>query len=111
MENGYVSGQPSTGMSYVEGSGSGGSQLFSGSQGTSVYIYSVDGANAKRAGFRQGDMVYSVDGTEITSFEDLSSIVTAHEVGDTLKFTVLRDGIAMDINLTLEEKTASDSRS
>lgn len=111
MENGYVSGQPSTGMSYVEGSGSGGSQLFSGSQGTSVYIYSVDGANAKRAGFRQGDMVYSVDGTEITSFEDLSSIVTAHEVGDTLKFTVLRDGSAMDINLTLEEKTASDSRS
>ena len=52
-------------------------------------------------------MVYSVDGEEITSFETLSSIVTSHEVGDTLKFTVLRDGNAIDIDLTLEERTSS----
>lgn len=108
MKNGYVSGQPSTGMSYVEGNGQSGSgQLFGGSQDTSVYIYSVDGNNAKKAGFKQGDMVYSVDGEEITSFETLSSIVTSHEVGDTLKFTVLRDGNAIDIDLTLEERTSS----
>ena len=68
---------------------------------------SVDGTNAKNAGFQKGDRVVSVDGTEITSFNELSSIVTSHKVGDKLKYTIIRNGQTMDITLELEEKTAS----
>lgn len=109
MDKGYVSGQPSTGMSYTEGTGQDQSDLdfFFGSEmtDTSVYIHSVTGKNARKAGFKPGDMVYAVDGEEITCFDDLSSIVTSHKVGDRLKFTILRNGEALDIVLELEEKT------
>ncbi len=113
MDNGYVSGQPSTGMTYTESSSQTNlSQFFENGQGSGssvVYIYSIQGDNAKKAGFRQGDIVTAVDGQEITSFDDLSSIVTAHEVGDTLQFTIIRNNQEMNINLTLEEKQADSS--
>jgi serine protease Do len=108
MDKGYVSGQPTTGMSYTEGSGHSNGDMdffFGGYEDTSVYIHAVTGTNARKAGFKAGDMVYSVDGQEITCFDDLSSIVTSHKVGDKLKFTVLRNGEAIDITLELEEKT------
>lgn len=116
MDKGYVSGQPSTGMTYVEGNGNRNSNNFDfffgeGSSSSGVYIYSVDGTNAKKAGFKEGDMVYAVDGTEITSFESLSSIVTSHSVGDKLKFTVIRNGDKKDITLELEEKSAEKQSS
>lgn len=117
MENGYVSGQPYTGMSYVDTSsqqsgGSGGLEEYFGggqsSQGTgSVYIQEVTGSNAKKAGFKAGDLVYSVDGQEIDSFETLSSIITSHKVGDKVTYIVLRDGQTKEIELELEERTSS----
>lgn len=109
LENGYVSGQPSTGMSYTESSGQSSTmdRLFNNGQSTTyVYIAAVDGTNAQKAGFQKGDMVYAVDGTEITSFNTLSSIVTSHSVGDKLKFTIVRNGQKMDLTLTLEEKAS-----
>ena len=107
LENGYVSGQPSTGMSYTESSGQSSTmdRLFNNGQST-TYIAAVDGTNAQKAGFQKGDMVYAVDGTEITSFNTLSSIVTSHSVGDKLKFTIVRNGQKMDLTLSLEEKTS-----
>lgn len=108
MEKGYVSGQPSTGMSYSEtgNQNSGAGQLFSNqsSQSAMVYIHSVNSGNAKKAGFKEGDIVYAVDGTQITSFNELSSIVTAHKVGDKLTFTIIRDNQKINLKLTLEEK-------
>lgn len=107
MDKGYVSGQPSTGMSYTEaGNQNSIDSLLNGGSSSNVYIYSVDGENAKKAGFQKGDMVYAVDGTQITSFNDLSSIVTSHEVGDKLEYTIVRNGQTMDITLELEEKTS-----
>ena len=107
MDQGYVSGQPSTGMAYTETSAGGSDQFFGGGQSsTAVYIYSVDSDNAKAAGFQPGDQVYAVDGQEITSFNDLSSIITSHKVGDKITYTILRNGQALDISFKLEEKKA-----
>lgn len=111
MEKGYVSGQPYTGMSYSEASSqsSGFDAFFGGSQGTTnVYIHSVEGNNAKKAGFKSGDMVYAIDGVQVSTFNELSSIITAHKVGDKVTYTIVRNGKTMDINLILEEKGASN---
>ncbi len=106
MDQGYVSGQPSTGMSYTESAEQTSiDALFNKGQSSNVYIYSVEGNNAKKAGFKAGDMVYAVDGTQITTFNDLSAIVTSHEVGDKLKYTIIRNGQTMELTLELEEKT------
>lgn len=103
MDNGYVSGQPWTGMTYTEGSSGFDSLL--GNDGGTVYIYSVDTTTAKLAGFKAGDVVFAVDDQQITSIEDLSSVITSHDVGDKLKFTIVRDGQTQDISIKLQEKT------
>ena len=116
MDKGYVSDQPSTGMSYAESSqGNGAAQFFGNSQDSqsqsssaTVYIQEVTGTNAKKAGFQSGDLVYAVDGTRITSFNTLSSIVTSHKVGDKLTYTIVRGNQTKEIKLTLEEKKASN---
>lgn len=116
MDKGYVSDQPSTGMSYAESSqGNGAAQFFGNSQDSqsqsssaAVYIQEVTGSNAKKAGFQSGDLVYAVDGTRITSFNTLSSIVTSHKVGDKLTYTIVRGNQTKEIKLTLEEKKASN---
>ena len=54
-------------------------------------------------------MVFAVDGKQITSFEDLSSIITSHKVGDKVTYTIVRNGKTQDIKLTLQEKKASDN--
>ena len=116
MDKGYVSDQPSTGMSYAESSqGNGAAQFFGNSQDSqsqsssaAVYIQEVTGTNAKKAGFQSGDLVYAVDGTRITSFNTLSSIVTSHKVGDKLTYTIVRGNQTKEIKLTLEEKKESN---
>ena len=116
MDKGYVSDQPSTGMSYAESSqGNGAAQFFGNSQDSqsqsssaAVYIQEVTGTNAKKSGFQSGDLVYAVDGTRITSFNTLSSIVTSHKVGDKLTYTIVRGNQTKEIKLTLEEKKASN---
>ena len=116
MDKGYVSDQPSTGKSYAESSqGNGAAQFFGNSQDSqsqsssaAVYIQEVTGSNAKKAGFQSGDLVYAVDGTRITSFNTLSSIVTSHKVGDKLTYTIVRGNQTKEIKLTLEEKKASN---
>ena len=80
MDNGYVKGQPYTGMSYTEGSQQSDFDSFfsngSSSSSKNVYIASVDSSKAKRAGFQAGDMVFAVDGKQITSFR--GSVVDNH---------------------------------
>ncbi len=115
MDGGYVKGKPSTGMAYQDLSQQQGQssdmfgfdEFFGGGsmQQSGVYIAEINGKNAKKAGFEIGDMVYSVDGQEIDSFDTLSSIITSHKVGDTVTYIVLRDGQALEIDLVLEEKT------
>ena len=115
MDGGYVKGKPYTGMAYTDMSQQqqqssdmfGFDEFFGGgyTQQSGVYIAEITGKNAKKAGFEVGDMVYSIDGQEIDSFETLSSIITSHKVGDKVTYVVLRDGQALEIELELEEKT------
>lgn len=108
MDKGYVSGQPWTGMTYTEGSS--GFDSFFGASGGTVYIYSVDSQAAKLAGFNAGDVVFAVNETQITSIDDLSAIVTSHNVGDKLTFTIVRDGKTKDISIKLQEKTKEQNK-
>lgn len=107
IEYGYAKGNPSTGMAYTEQSADNSlfGNILGSSGGTAVYIAEVNGTNAKKAGFQAGDLVKSVDGKEIDSFNTLSSIITAHEVGDTVTYIVERNGRTVEIKLVLEEKT------
>ena len=58
---------------------------------------------------KPGDVVFAVDDREITSIEDLTSIISAHKVGDRLTYTIVRDGQTMNLTITLQEKTKEQS--
>lgn len=106
IEYGYVKGKPSTGMAYQEQTSQDswfGSWF--GESSVQVYIAEVQSTNAKKAGFKAGDLVKSVDGQEIDSFDTLSAIITSHQVGDTVTYVVIRDGQTLKLDLVLGEKT------
>ncbi|MBQ8654146.1 MAG: trypsin-like peptidase domain-containing protein [Clostridia bacterium] len=56
-----------------------------------VYVVEVEeGGPAAAAGMKAGDVIVDVNDTVITSFDQMSEIITAHKAGDTLKVKVYR---------------------
>lgn len=55
--------------------------------------------SAKQAGLHEGDTVISIDGSEISSWEDIVEVIQKHP-GEEIMFTVERDHKTMDIPVT-----------
>ena len=109
LENGYVTGRPYLGITYLAVTDAQtASQL--GVNAYGVYVVEVvKGGPAEKAGLQAGDRIVSVDGTEIASKDDLGTLMQKHAAGDTLSITIARDGQMQTVNVTLDEKTASNS--
>ena len=109
LENGYVTGRPYLGITYLAVTDAQtASQL--GVNAYGVYVVEVvKGGPAEKAGLQAGDRIVSVDGTEIASKDDLGTLMQKHAAGDTLSITIARDGQMQTVNVTLSEKTASNS--
>ena len=109
LENGYVTGRPYLGITYLAVTDAQtASQL--GVNAYGVYVVEVvKGGPAEKAGLQAGDRIVSVDGTEIASKDDLGTLMQKHTAGDTLSITIARDGQMQTVNVTLGEKTASNS--
>ena len=105
-------GKAFTGMSYGETGSDSGDEggmedffSFGEPSVTYVYIAEVISSNAKKAGFRENDVVLSVDGQDIDSIDTLKSVIQKHKPGDKVKYEILRGNKTMSIKLTLEKTT------
>ena len=109
LENGYVTERPYLGITYLAVTDAQtASQL--GVNAYGVYVVEVvKGGPAEKAGLQAGDRIVSVDGTEIASKDDLGTLMQKHAAGDTLSITIAREGQMQTVNVTLGEKTASNS--
>ena len=109
LENGYVTGRPYLGITYLAVTDAQtAAQL--GVNAYGVYVVEVvKGGPAEKAGLQAGDRIVSVDGTEIASKDDLGTLMQKHAAGDTLSITIAREGQMQTVNVTLGEKTASNS--
>ena len=109
LENGYVTGRPYLGITYVAVEDSQtAAQL--GVNAYGVYVVEVvKGGPAEKAGLKSGDRIVSIDGSEIASKDDLGTLMQKHAAGDTLSITIARDGQMQTVNVTLGEKTSSNS--
>ena len=66
-----------------------------------VFIYSVEeDSAADHAGLKMGDVITKVDGTAITSMEDLTVAKKQYSAGDTCTLTVYREGQETTVELT-----------
>ena len=109
LENGYVTGRPYLGITYLAVTDAQTAQQL-GVNAYGVYIVDVTkGGPADQAGLKTGDRIVSVDGSEIAAKDDLGTLMQKHAAGDTLAITVARDGQMQTVNVTLGEKTASNS--
>lgn len=91
--NGYVSGRPLVGIS-----------VSSTNYGLSVGEVVAGGA-ADKAGMKKDDLIIKVDGTAVKNKETLNEMRDAKKPGDTMVFTVMRDGGLIDITVVLAEDT------
>jgi len=67
-----------------------------------VAVTDVQAASgAANGGVKTGDVVTSVDGTTVTTAEQLRAIIASHQPGDTLKLEVRRNGAAKTLTVTL----------
>ncbi len=57
---------------------------------------------AKEAGLKNGDLITHVNGTRITNGIGLIVAIRTHQPGETIEFTVERDGVESTITVTLD---------
>jgi putative serine protease PepD len=62
-----------------------------------------DDTPAERAGIRAGDVILSLGGRAVTSWERLRPAIREHEVGETVDVVVERAGQRVTLRVTLEE--------
>ena len=99
MENGYVAGRPAIGISYdtlplafriyynlPEG----------------VYISAVyDGSDAQAKGVTAGDIITAVNGTRVTSIDELNRVKNQFTAGDSITLTLYNGGSYRDVAVIL----------
>lgn len=67
-----------------------------------LYITSVsENSDAKAKGLKPGDVVTAVNGTPVTTTEEISKIKDSFHVGDILVFTIWREGRTMEVEVAL----------
>lgn len=91
MSEGYVKGRPLVGITVAE-------------TRYGLFISGVsDGTGAAEAGLKEGDMISKVDGQTVKTSTELNEIRDKKKPGETLKFTIMRDGELFDVDVKLME--------
>ena len=103
IEKGYVS-RPYLGVTVITVSDE--SHSYGLPRGAAIKGIS-DGSPAQAAGLQINDIVTHMDGTQITTHAQLSSIIGNHNIGDVLKLTVYRQGSILEIAVTIGEQIQS----
>lgn len=70
-----------------------------------VVVNSVEAdSDADRAGLKAGDVITKIDGTEVRNVAHLKYILYKHDIGDSVKLTINRDGKESELTLKLTKK-------
>lgn len=73
--------------------------------GEGVKIAGVsDDSPAAKAGLVKGDVITAFDGKPVKNLKDYSNYLKEHQPGDTVKFTIDRNGEKKEVNITLSER-------
>ncbi|MDD4930833.1 MAG: PDZ domain-containing protein [Candidatus Colwellbacteria bacterium] len=62
----------------------------------------IPGSPAAKAGLREGDIIYQIDGVDVQGISDMGETVRYKQVGDIVNMRVQRSGQTIDIEVILE---------
>lgn len=63
----------------------------------------VEESPAAKAGLKDGDIITKVGGTKVDEKNALSTLIGKYKVGQSVEFTIVRDGKSQTIKITLEQ--------
>ena len=101
IEQGYVSGRPTLGIK-----GESVSIFYQRyyRMPSGIFITELDPASdAAKKGIQTDDILMSINGTQISSMDDLNSVLYTCDVGETVETIIYRAGKQYRVNLTLSE--------
>lgn len=64
----------------------------------------IPGSPADKAGIVENDIILEIDGKKLTTDNNLSQIISSHEVGDQVKIKVWHKGEEKEVTVTLEKR-------
>ena len=77
------------------------------SSGSGAQVSAVKAASpASTAGLKAGDVVTAIDGTAVTTADDLTAKISAHQPGDKVTLSVTRNGSTLKLDVTLGTRPA-----
>lgn len=89
MSSGYVKGRPLVGITVAE-------------TRYGLFVSGVsEGTGAEKAGLAEGDMILKVDGKVVKTSSELNDIRDTKKPGDSLEFSIIRDGEAIELKVKL----------
>ncbi|MBQ5746584.1 MAG: trypsin-like peptidase domain-containing protein [Clostridia bacterium] len=97
----FVTGKAALGITYREITKAE-SRQYKLPQGVLIVFLSQGGA-AQKSGMKSGDVIVEFDGKEITTDDELISMIDAKKPGDVVKVKVYRDGEYLELDVTLAE--------
>lgn len=100
IEHGYVTGKPSVGI--IQTNVSTEVQRYGIPAGAEVLAV-LENSCAEKGGLQEGDIITAVGDTAVSSSSELQSAVKNYRAGDTVTFTVYRNGETLSLQLTLDE--------
>lgn len=75
--------------------------------GGGVYVEGVTAESAAEvAGIKPGDVIVSIDGTDVAAPGDIATAMSEHQPDDTVTVTVYRNGTTTDLSVVLGSHTA-----
>lgn len=107
IEKGYVTGKPNIGI--IMSNVSSDAQRYGIPAGASVTTV-LEGSCGQKAGLQAGDIITAVNDTEVSSSNQLSSLIKGYKAGDSVSLTIYRNGESQTLSVTLDEDTAERSQ-
>lgn len=103
MTQGYVSGKPWLGITFFQASNVS-QALYYNLPSLGIYVVEME-PGLNDTVFKIRDRIIAMDGKEISSISDISTLVKTYNVGDTIVFSVYRDGRLIEVKATCYEYT------
>lgn len=104
IELGYVQGRVNLGITFWTVSDPLTAMMYN-LKNFGIYIYNIEEtSNAYEAGLRAGDLVTALNGDPVEDVSQIIQVLDNETVGNTIEFTVLREGKTVDVSFILQEK-------